>query len=387
MKSSRKPQTAIPPRRDAETLVPVLWEDCAWLPQVVVRFEEEEYSDRPLCDRRLGRSESLLTSAATRLMKGGRSQSLLTSAPTSITKGGRSQSHSRLAGSAPTSFWFYALRFTRCRSRSTPQARRFSAFTLIELLVVISIIAILAAMLLPVIHILKVRVQVGIAKMQIGQIVTGISSYEQDYGRPPVSSEAIAAAAGTGDDFTFGTYNVTCAGGVNGAFKTPTGSQAVLSPAPGSPAKYQANNGEIMAILLDLQRFGNGTPTVNQNHIKNTQQKMYLAANIVGDTSSPGVGLDGVYRDPWGNPYIITLDLNYDHQTRDAYYRLRSVSQNNGPTGWFGLFNAKDLAGAGDTFEAHAPAMVWSAGPDKMIDPNANANTGANKDNVLSWKQ
>jgi hypothetical protein len=36
--------------------------------------------------------------------------------------------------------------------------------------------------------------------------------------------------------------------------------------------------------------------------------------------------------------------------------------------------------------------MVWSAGPDKMVDPNlggslnGKANKGANKDNVLSWK-
>ena len=30
--------------------------------------------------------------------------------------------------------------------------------------------------------------------------------------------------------------------------------------------------------------------------------------------------------------------------------------------------------------------MVWSAGPDKLVDPNVKANVGANKDNVLSWK-
>jgi len=36
--------------------------------------------------------------------------------------------------------------------------------------------------------------------------------------------------------------------------------------------------------------------------------------------------------------------------------------------------------------------MVWSAGPDKMVDPNkymlpiGKADKGANKDNVVSWK-
>jgi len=30
--------------------------------------------------------------------------------------------------------------------------------------------------------------------------------------------------------------------------------------------------------------------------------------------------------------------------------------------------------------------MVWSAGPDKMIDPTKGATVGANRDNILSWK-
>ena len=30
--------------------------------------------------------------------------------------------------------------------------------------------------------------------------------------------------------------------------------------------------------------------------------------------------------------------------------------------------------------------MVWSAGPDGKIDPTAPANSGVNKDNILSWQ-
>jgi len=37
-------------------------------------------------------------------------------------------------------------------------------------------------------------------------------------------------------------------------------------------------------------------------------------------------------------------------------------------------------------YEANAPVMVWSAGPDRMIDPAEKANRGANKDNIISWK-
>jgi hypothetical protein len=43
--------------------------------------------------------------------------------------------------------------------------------------------------------------------------------------------------------------------------------------------------------------------------------------------------------------------------------------------------------GGNTLYELGSSIMVWSAGPDKMVDPNAAANTGANKDNVLTWKQ
>ena len=45
---------------------------------------------------------------------------------------------------------------------------------------------------------------------------------------------------------------------------------------------------------------------------KNPQRISFLNAKLTGDVTSPGVGTDYVYRDPWGNPYIITLDANYD---------------------------------------------------------------------------
>ena len=111
---------------------------------------------------------------------------------------------------------------------------------------------------------------------------------------------------------------------------------------------------------------------------------------MAGNNTSPGIGQDGIYRDPWGNPYIITIDLNYDDKARDAFYRLPAVSAdpgdtvNNPPRGLNGLI--PKVIGGATVYEANAPVMVWSAGPDKMIDPNAKATAGANKDNILSWK-
>jgi len=186
------------------------------------------------------------------------------------------------------------------------------------------------------------------------------------------------SALKTGDDFTYGTAGLA----------PFLNSSAVLSPGVGAQGTYQTNNAEIMAALLDLEAYGNGAPTVNKDHVKNPQRTAFLNATSVNATNVNGVGADGVYRDPWGQPYIITIDLNGDQKCRDAFYRLAAVSkvQSGQPGGLFGLYNSDKSNPNSDYFEFNGSVMVWSAGPDKMIDPKISANIGVNKDNVLSWK-
>ena len=186
-------------------------------------------------------------------------------------------------------------------------------------------------------------------------------------------------------DFTFGT-----AGAQNNQIKTPTGAivDIVAKDDSGNALNYQTNNAELMAVLMDMETYPNGQRTINWGHVKNPQRNKFLNAKMVSDTRSPGVGSDGVYRDPWGNPYIITLDLNYNDKACDSFYARQQVSQDPADInrGLNGLIKRTLPGGGAVVFEANSPVMVWSAGPDKRVDPTVKANVGANKDNILTWR-
>ena len=258
-------------------------------------------------------------------------------------------------------------------------------FTLIELLVVIAIIGILAGLLLPALSGAIKKGKITTARTEMNGIIAAINAYEQVYSRFPASTEAANSLTATCPDFTFGTYNL--AQTTPGFLNDKRGRQLPSVVNQSNNNNYQNSNAEIMGILLDMTNYANGFATVNVNHAKNPQRTVFLNAKFSGDTISPGVGTDGVFRDPWGIPYIITLDMNYDNKCRDAFYRLQSVSQQpgGGATGLNGLYNGVDANGVGNNFEANTTVMVWSFGPDGNTDKTSTAVQGANKDNVRSW--
>jgi prepilin-type N-terminal cleavage/methylation domain-containing protein len=117
------------------------------------------------------------------------------------------------------------------------------AFTLIELLVVVAIIGILASLSLVVISKVREQGRIAEAKREISALKNAILEYHADTGRFPVS-EAAVKMAGSGDF----TYDATM------------------------------GNAEVMAVLMNRERYMDGSPTINSGHVKNTKQKFYLSA-------------------------------------------------------------------------------------------------------------
>ena len=241
--------------------------------------------------------------------------------------------------------------------------------TLLELLAVISILAILSGLSLSAIHRTKVQSRTRQARLEMARMISAITDYESAYGRFPISFEASRQADQRREDITYG-------GVIQETLTWVAG--------PG----YQTNNSEIMAPLLDLEYYGDGAPTINRGHVRNPQRIRFLEANALGGTNAlPGLGVDGQYRDPWGSPYVITLDLNRDNRVWDAMYREPAVSENPAEPkqGLCGLNRGVDSQGK-PVFEVPGTVTIWSAGPDRHLSTLQKANAGVNRDNILSWR-
>ncbi len=247
---------------------------------------------------------------------------------------------------------------------------RGTAFSLVELLMVTAVIGLLAALVLPALARTKFQSKKQRTRLEMAQIISALTEYQSVYGRFPVSTEAVESALPSNEDMTYG-------GMIEETHTWLAG-----------PC-YLADNSELMTGLLDLEYSGDGSPTLNYGHVQNPQRTRFLDATFRGGTNAlPGIGIDGMYRDPWGSPYMITLDFNGDGRARDVMYSRPSVSQDplNPQHGLAGSIKSTNAQGK-VVFEFPGSILVWSAGPDRHVSTYAKANDGVNRDNILSYSR
>lgn len=222
------------------------------------------------------------------------------------------------------------------------------AMTLVEFLFVIFVIGLLFALIHP-FSLPHRRPVIPIARLQIAQLTTAIEAYEAEYDHLPFADSV------TNED-------VTC--GIDSAaiqdFTKVDGIRLIMT------------NSDLIVVLMD---FDLG---VNAGHKLNPKQVIFLNARMVNDTKSPGVStVDHQFRDPWGNPYVVSLDANHDGFVRDACYAHAAL---------YVTAVAAPLTNHNGVYEFGGKAMVWSRGPDGKASSTAGAEGGVNKDNVVSWR-
>ena len=205
------------------------------------------------------------------------------------------------------------------------------AFTLIELLVVIAIIAILIGLLFPAFRAVQDQAKRTQAKNDLTQIINAVNAYYTEYGKYPLVTA----------DTTYG---------------------------PG---------GTVNNTLFNELR---STATASQN----PRQIVFISPLSVKDPSNPrsGIALQataingisvaaGDFVDPWGTPYNVRIDGNYDNTVANPY-------------------GAQTTGGAGPD-PIPVGVIAWSRGKDQTLGTNGdnvyrNPTTAAQSDDVISWQ-
>ena len=136
------------------------------------------------------------------------------------------------------------------------------------------------------------------------------------------------------------------------------------------------DNSSLMRILMAED------PTRNPKKNIYIEPKESLLDDIDKRSGFPGVSTSDRYHDPFGNPYIVSLDYDGDGNCTDALYGQDDVTEN-AAIGLVESINPNSryvLKG-----RAVGKVMIWTFGPDKSSSVGG-AMDGDNADNILSWR-
>jgi len=205
---------------------------------------------------------------------------------------------------------------------NAPQERRpHRAFTLIELLVVIAIIGILMGLLVPSLFSVYERARKTQAKNDLTQIITAVNAFYTEYGKYPIAT--------SGADVTFG-------GGTT-------------------------NEG----LFKELRACQPGQPSCPNPALVNTRQIVYISPRLLGPAPvRSGIASDdGQFYDPWGTPYNVEIDGNYNNSITTNPY----------------------TSGAGPS-PLPQGVIAWSLGKDLQLGTKGDGIYTVNGDDVISWQ-
>jgi prepilin-type N-terminal cleavage/methylation domain-containing protein len=262
--------------------------------------------------------------------------------------------------------------------------RPASGFTLIELLVVISIIAILAGLLLPVINSVMNNAHKTEAKSTEMQIVAAVKNYYTEYGQYPV--ESAATPVDVTFDNTANTKPGNSSSGLYGhnliLFNVLRALNTSTNPAASGDTTYQGLNSrqivyfeakDVKTVSHSSSGFIPSGATGVKGNPKNT--------NVI-----PSVG-DLV--DPWGNLFYVRIDANYSGVVENPY---NSGTTDSGSSISYGGDGASDPASTTPTFAnlLRTDVIAWSPGVDGYMGTNANGTDTVilppTSDDVVSWQ-
>jgi len=236
--------------------------------------------------------------------------------------------------------------------------RTRSGFTLIELLTVIAIIAILMGLLLPAVNAAKNAARKAQAKNDETQFVTAVKAFYTDYGTYPVDP---AITTSNTNDIEYGDI----AGG----------------------DKY--HNQDVVNVLRADTTAGDTLTVSGSSPIYvNTRQVVYLDVPLVKNNSAPKAGLGtgtetgiadgkgGEWYDPWGAPYIVAIDANYDGYI-DNQPGIVLLQYTTGSVNYIQY-------GGGNALQTGC--VAGSFGLDGVQGSVANPKNFTSSDDVLSWE-
>jgi len=232
-----------------------------------------------------------------------------------------------------------------------------AGFTLIELLVVIIMIAILAALLYPAINGAQNQAKKVQAKNDVTQIVSAVNAYYTEYGKYPIDSTAPgyvpadtyygSGTAPSGITVTYGNDKLI----------------DVLRDNTASPV-----NGTLVTTLNPRGIIFLSLPSV-----KNQDQPRAGIATKSGTINGISIVI-GSFWDPWGMPYNVAIDGNYDNQIANPY-----------PNG-----SAGGVATTTPPYALQIGVIAWSLGSDQKLGTNGDGvyrtSGGAQSDDVISWQ-